>query len=164
MAAFVGAVGVGGIVVLTLVQTQPRLEDVSASIGARKRKEPAPQTPPEENSAAEDGGSLDEPPEASPSPTLGLDGGSALAEAVRHALPLPPNGLPGQRAAPCLDSQEELGGHCWFRLQLTVEQVKEGACNTSRFYEPNEGWCREHLAGYRPVFLPRRRSNSAESR
>jgi len=165
MAAFVVAVGVSGTVGLTLVQTQPRLEEGSAAIGARKRKEPAPQTPPEENSAAEDGVSLDEPPEASPSPTLGLDGGSALAEAVRHALPLPPNGLPGQRAAPCHPLGEDIGGHCWFKHQLTTEQVEAGACDTYRLYEPSEGWCREHQAGYWPVFLPRRRTNpSAESR
>jgi len=93
--------------------------------------------------------------------TTGIDVGAALAQAVVQALPMPSGGVPGQMAAPCRPSAEEIddiGGYCWLKTPLTEPGVKLGACEDQGFYEPSVGWCRAHKLGYRP-FYQRRRNN-----
>jgi len=109
-----------------------------------------------------------EAPSASPIPdkateTTGLDGGTALAQEIIHALPMPPGGLPGQRPAPCPSYLHELNGYCWSKHQLSAAEVNDGMCETGlRLYEPAPGWCRSHLYGYFPAFLNPKGNNVVE--
>jgi len=94
--------------------------------------------------------------------TTALDGGTALAQAALSALPLPSNGVPGQRAAPCPAGIEEMSGYCWGKHVLTEAEVKAGHCEILRLYEPSPGWCRTHRAGYLPVFAARKDNNAVD--
>jgi len=95
--------------------------------------------------------------------TSALDAGTALTEALRQALPFPPHGVPGQKAAPCSSVfEEEVSGYCYKKETLSSEQVKAGYCETLRLYEPSPGWCRSHRYGYLPVYTSRKDNNSVE--
>jgi len=93
--------------------------------------------------------------------TTGLDGGTAVTQAVFQALLMPSGGLPGQMTAPCPPTEaiEEIGGFCWWKQPQTAEQVNLGACEDQGFYEPSAGWCEAHKVGYRPCYKPRRTNN-----
>ena len=94
--------------------------------------------------------------------TANLEGGTAMTEALLQSLPLPSHGVPGQRAAPCPAFYDEISGYCWTTKTLTSEQVKGGACEQLRLYEPSLGWCRAHRAGYLPVYASRKDNNAVE--
>jgi hypothetical protein len=126
--------------------------------------------PPMENARAEnhhavtpelpDGGTGPSPWEATPpegaATSGGLDAGTAMAELLKSAQPMPTGGLPRQQPAPCPAGTEQFNGYCWKRWPLTPELVKAGACDQPDLYEPSAGWCRAHLAGFRPWYEPRR--------
>jgi len=107
----------------------------------------------------------EEPPQTDPgeeADTAGLDGGTALAEALVKALPFPPHGVPGQKAAPCASGEEEFSGYCYAKYQLTANNVSRGHCESLRLYEPSPGWCRAHRLGYLPVYTGRKDNNAVE--
>jgi len=140
MGAWVGgAVGVLGAVLLlwtlALVETAaPAVASASASPSAREVRESV------QSSVGE--------------------GGSAAANLIRRASPLPKDGVPGQRHAPCPEGAEVMNDLCWNRWALTPDQVRGGACDNPQVYEPSEGWCVAHRAAYLPVLAPLRRKNA----
>ena len=94
--------------------------------------------------------------------SAGLDGGTELTRLATQALPFPKGALPQQLASPCPEATEEINGYCWSRLMLTPTQVKSGACDYLRMYEPSDGWCRANRAGYKPVYATRKKNNAVE--
>jgi len=76
-----------------------------------------------------------------------------------RASPMPENGVPGQRRAPCPGSVDVFDGNCWAKVTLSPEQVQDGVCDDPKLYEPSEGWCAAHHAAYRP-YLARRPRNA----
>lgn len=93
--------------------------------------------------------------------TSGLDGGTQVTKLLKQALRMPQGALPGQMATPCPEGADEINGYCWKRWSFTPAQVKEGICDEA-FYEPSEGWCRAHHAGYTPVRHRGQRNNAVE--
>ena len=89
----------------------------------------------------------------------GQDGGSATVNPGIRASPMPKNGVPGQRRAPCPGSVDVFDGNCWGKVTLSPEQVQDGMCDDPKLYEPSEGWCAAHHAAYRP-YLARRPRNA----
>jgi hypothetical protein len=113
-----------------------------------------------------DGGTGPSPSEVPPpeegTTSGGLDAGTAMAELLKGAQPMPTGGLPRQQSAPCPEDIEEFNGYCWLRSPLTPGQVKAGACDEPGLYEPSAGWCRTHKAGFRPWHGPRRINNAVD--
>jgi transcriptional regulator with XRE-family HTH domain len=89
----------------------------------------------------------------------GLDAGTELAQLMASAIPMPKTALPKQLGAPCPELAEEFNGYCWGRVSLTPAQVKAGWCDKLGLYEPSEGWCRAHRAGFRPFLGARSNDN-----
>jgi len=94
--------------------------------------------------------------------SAGLSEGLVFAQLVTQALPMPTKPLPGQLVGPCPDGVEEINGLCWGKTPLTPVQIKAGACEKWGLYEPSDGWCRAHMAGYRPHNDTRDSRNSVE--
>src|SRR4051794_3354214 len=92
----------------------------------------------------------------------GLDGGTELTNLVTQALPFPDGPVRQQLAAPCPEGIEEINGYCWLIVNFATVSVKAGACNEDGVYEPSEGWCRAHHAGYRPFRGTRRKNNTVD--
>ena len=92
----------------------------------------------------------------------GLDGGTELTKLVTQALPFPKGALPQQMSAPCPASAEDINGYCWKRFPLSPADVRDGMCDRLHMYEPSDGWCRAHNAGYRPVYVTRRSNNTVD--
>jgi len=148
------ALVVSPIVSTTVVRyTDARREHETDTLAHEEKPDPKPRHP-------------EEPPQQTApdeeADTAALDGGTALTEALLQALPLPPGGVPGQRAAPCPAVYEEIHGRCWQKYTLSAEQVRVGSCEQLRLYEPEPGWCRSHRYGYLPVFASRKDNNSVE--
>jgi len=101
-------------------------------------------------------------PESAALLSAGLDGGTELTSLMSQALPFPKTPLPEQLDAPCPEGAEEINGHCWTKFMLTPAQVKGGTCDTARLYEPSNGWCRAHHAGYKPLYATLRKNNSVD--
>jgi len=107
-------------------------------------------------------GSREAPPPEEGMTSGGLDAGTEMAELLKGAQPMPTGGLPRQQSAPCPGGIEEINGYCWKRWPLTSEQVKAGVCDEPDLYEPSAGWCRAHLAGFRPFYGSRRTNNAVD--
>lgn len=142
--------GVGAIVMLWLLPHAELIQMTRATNFGPGAHEPLPA---ERESASEEG--EDETLSA------GLDGGTQWVKLVNQALPMPKGALHGQMVAPCPEVAEEMNGYCWKRIPLTPADVRAGACDSLRLYEPSEGWCRANHAGYKPWYGTKR-SNSVE--
>lgn len=144
---------VGGVGAIVMLWLPPQAELVRMAQGTNFGPGAHEPLPAERESAGEEG--EDEALSA------GLDGGTQLTKLVNQALPMPKGALHGQLTAPCPDDVDEINGLCWGKVTLTPTQVKRGACDSLRLYEPSEGWCRANHAGYRPWFGSRK-NNSVE--
>ena len=94
--------------------------------------------------------------------SAGLGEGLVLAQLVTQALPMPSKPLSGQLVGPCPEGIDEINGACWVKYALTPAQVKAGVCERDGLYEPSDGWCRTHWAGYRPFHDTRKSRNSVD--
>jgi hypothetical protein len=152
MLAMSTALGALGGVATRTFETPPAQVDRMRAEQAPSQETRTPEVAPSERGLPEE--DLD----AEESLSAGMDAGTAMTELLMQAIPMSRGPVPGQMAAPCPDEAEEFNGYCWGKVALTSRQVKAGFCDTAGLYEPSEGWCRAHRAGYRPLRSARRRN------